>query len=328
MMEAIKGAQNSIYLESFILTDDKLTHEFFEILKNKARAGVKVKIILDFIGQLWWGAINKNKLRHAGAEVLFFKRLFYRTHRKILVIDEKVAFIGGVNVGGQYAKWLDLHLKIEGTLAKKIAKSFGRIYKLAGGKDASVTSFKTPKATKTRRALYKAKSWLLEHLPIKGKWLLKKYYLNKLKSARESVTIVTPYFVPHRWLMNALKKAAHRGVRVEIILPTKTDIWLANVANWSFAKILSDSIKFLFLPEMVHAKVLLVDNKEGLVGSNNIDAQSFDLNLEASLIFKRKDMVMDLRRIVERWKKSAIPLEAANKPWRWYHKLFAFLSDY
>lgn len=322
MLEDIKRAKKSIYIESFILTEDPITKDFFDVLKQKAREGLKVKIIVDKFADFWYGSINKEEFKQAGAEILFFNRWWlYRTHRKILIIDEEIAFLGGVNVSGQYAKWLDLHLRITGILAKNLLHSFTRIYKLSGGKDNAVIGLqKGKKIFRAHAALYRAKTWLIERWPIKGKSELKKYYKRKIKEAQSKITIVTPYFFPHRWLVKALKEAARRGVKIEVIVPEHTDVWLTNIAHRVFVKSFSKIINFFFIREMIHAKVLLIDDQEGLVGSNNIDAQSFDFNLEAAVVFQRKDMIGDLKKILERWKKESIPGEIVNHYQHWYHR--------
>lgn len=323
MLEDIKNAQKSIYLESFILADDFYTRNFFEVLKNKAREGLKVKIIIDRVGHFWYGSVNKKDFEAAGAEIIFFNRWFWRTHRKTLVVDDKIAYVGGVNIKGDYAKWLDLHLRITGKLANAVLKSFSRVYELAGGQDPAILKLKKKAIGKTRKAIYQAKLWFIDHWPVKGKSALRHHYKKTIGRAENSVMIVTPYFIPHRWLIKLLKTAVKRGVKVEVLIPQHTDVGIINVAHRIFIDNLKNFINFYFLPEMNHAKVLLVDNREGMVGSNNIDALSFDANLEASIAFRRQDIVGDLRQIVDRWKRSALPVKESRNYSRWYDKLLA-----
>ncbi|MEK9183992.1 MAG: phosphatidylserine/phosphatidylglycerophosphate/cardiolipin synthase family protein [Patescibacteria group bacterium] len=324
MSQEITKAEKSIYLESFILVDDALTHNFFEILKQKARAGVKVKIIVDQIGSFWAGSLPVNEYRQAGIDVLFFRRFFFRNHRKVLIIDNKIAFLGGVNIYGKYAKWFDLHVKITGPLAKPALKSFAKVYQLAGGTDNEILAISKKIITESRRRLYKTKLRLIETWPFRSRSVLKSYYRKKCAEAKNSIIIVTPYFVPHRWLINCLEKAAKRGVSVQIMFPNETDVRIADIANYIFAEELSNSLKFFILPEMNHAKILLIDNKEGMIGSNNIDGQSFNLNLEASIVFQREDMIGDLRKIIEIWKKTAVPFEKNQKKMPWYYGITKF----
>ena len=318
MLEVIRQAQKSIYLESFILSDDERTHNFFETLKERARAGVQVKIIADRAGHLFWGSFDKASFEKAGIEVLFFTRWFYHTHRKILIVDESIAFIGGVNISGAYANWLDLHIRIAGVFVRQLLRSYAKIYALAGGEDPALLRlrYRSGQPSKFRTTLYKTKLWLIERWPLKGRSAFKDYYKKKCAEAGKSIVIATPYFLPHPWLIRALKKAAKRGVKIEIIIPRKTDNIFADPLHRVLAHSMSYA-KFLFLPEMNHAKVLLMDDREGLIGSNNIDARSFDYNLEASVIFQRKDMVGDLKKILETWKKTAFSIEAIEKNYRW-----------
>ena len=327
MLEDIRQAQKSIYLESFILTKDPKTREFFNAIKQKAKEGIKVKIILDRLANLWYGSFEKEEFEKSGAEVLLFNRWwFYRSHRKVLVIDEGVGYIGGVNVSGQYAKWIDLHLRMTGIFVKNLLRSFSRVYELAGGKDAEVLKLrKSRKLFEARAKLYKAKSWLIERLPFKSRSDFRKYYRRKCQEANHKIVLATPYFVPHRWLIKSLKAAANRGVKIEVIVPEHTDVLLANIANRAFAKKLKDFAEFFFIPEMNHAKVLLIDDKEGLVGSNNINSRSFNLDLEAAVIFQRKDMVGDLKQILNRWEKTAKPLSAIADYNKWYHWVLGIL---
>src|SRR3989344_4415982 len=328
MFEAVREAKKTIYLESFILTDDPITHHLFETLKNKAREGLRVKIIVDRVGHLWYGSVNKDDFEAAGAEVLFFNRWFYRSHRKILVIDGATAFLGGVNVRGEYAKWLDLHVRLTGLLVRSLLHSFCRVYALAGGRDPAILEIlRSAKVPKARKVLYRAKSCLIEHSPIKGRGVLRDYYRKKCGEAKKNIIIVTPYFIPHRWVVRVLRAAARRGVKIEVIIPSQTDTWLADQAHRVFAPDFQDFISFYFLPEMNHAKVLLIDEREGMIGSNNLDARSFDFNLEASISFQRKDMIGDLKTILETWKKAAIPFVAAAYKKRWYDFLIRALVD-
>lgn len=325
MFEAVSSAKSSIFLESFILTDDPKTHHFLEAVRKKAEQGVRVKIVLDRAGSFWFGTFDRRAFADSGVEVVVFNRWISHTHRKLLIVDEVVGFIGGVNIRGEYADWLDLHLRTTGILVKKLLSSFAKMYFLAGGRDVEVLKFRKWKLQKLNTSIYKAKTWLIERWPFYGKRALINYYKKKCAEAKEKITIVTPYFIPQPWLFNALKKASKRGVKIEVIIPGSTDISLVQWAHRYILINLNPMIKFFIMPQMNHAKVLLVDDHEGLVGSNNMDAQSFDFNLEASVVFQRKDMIMDLKVILEKWKEQSSPfVEEEIKP-RWYDRVAEFL---
>ena len=326
MYLAILEAKSYIYLESYILFEDSLTKNLFQALKDKARVGIKVKIVVDQVGSFWISSLSLAECTAAGIEILFFRRFFIFNHRKVLIIDGKTAFIGGVNIHGKHAKWLDLHISLSDKFfIKNFLYSFIKVYQLAGGADLSVIDhLKKKKVTRRRFALYKTKVFLIEHGLFRRRSVLKKYYKKKIAESERSIVIVTPYFIPHRWLVKAIGSAVRRGVRVEVILPMKTDSAIADAANWISAEELGNRINFLFLPEMNHAKVLLVDGKEGMVGSNNIDARSFDLNLETGIVFQRKDMILDLEEILKKWRESATPYEKLPLWHPWYYQIVKF----
>ncbi len=313
MFEAIKKARHSVYWENYILINDTSNYNFFGILKEKARQGIKVKIILDKFGS---SELSKNaiaELKASGVELLNFDFWFRHTHRKILIVDEKTAFIGGVNVGKRYRKWLDLHLRLEGKVVRYLINSFAKAYKMCGGKDKEVFKFKVLRSSKV-------KHWFLEHWPIKGEDRLREHYGERLHQASKSIVIVTPYFIPHKWFVKCLEQAVAKGVLVEIIVPKKSDHELFDFTNYLFIDSLRHSgIHFFLTHEMLHAKALLIDDSEGMIGSQNIDSLSFDFNVEAGLFFKRKDMVNSLKKVLDGWKNQAITPEEVVFQKRWYH---------
>ncbi|MBI5140528.1 MAG: phosphatidylserine/phosphatidylglycerophosphate/cardiolipin synthase family protein [Candidatus Vogelbacteria bacterium] len=322
MLSAISLARHSIFWESYIIEDDvEPDFNFFETLTEKARSGVKVKIVLDGFGSFGLSGATRKKLTDSGVEICAFNSWFRRIHRKILIVDGRVAFMGGVNIGQKYKKWLDLQVRLTGkSIVGALTKSFARSYFYCGGADKSLLSIMKKSPLRTTEL------WLLEHFPFAGRLLLPRYYKEKIAQAKEKIVIVTPYFIPHNWLIRALSIASGRGVSVEIIMPAKTDLSFINFANHLFADITSKSgLKFFLTKDMIHAKVLLVDDKVGLVGSNNIDALSFDWNAEASVSFEEEEMIADLRTITELWKRDSIPLEHSHIKKPFYYKFLAFI---
>lgn len=324
MRDSISRATKSIYWESYIFQNDIIpTHNFIELLTLKAQAGLRVKLILDGFGSYYLEPREIEALRAVGGEVLFFTHWFRRIHRKLLIIDERIAFLGGVNVGRQYVKWLDLHLRLSGKMLKALIKTFAKSYRLCGGEDPQLL-----RAAEKVLSIKKTKIWLVEHWPQAGKRHLRRHYEESIAAAQQKVTIVTPYFMPHRWLLQALKRAELRGVITEIVLPRETDPKIGDVANYlNASRLSSKSVRFYFTPEMIHAKALLIDDREGLVGSQNIDALSFDHNVEMSAVFQKRSMVRDLATIVEMWKSDAIPFERLGWQRRWYHWPLTLLLD-
>ncbi len=215
-----------------------------------------------------------------------------------------------MNVGKHFRGWDDLQLEVRGNIVRSFARSFAKSYRICGGSDRIVIP---------PRVLTGVDAVFLDHWPAGRKNILKRYYKKSCVAAQKSIVIATPYFVPHHWLMKLLREAVRRGVVVEVILPQSTDAWLLDLANKVFAGLgVRAGLRFFVVPEMIHAKALLVDDKEGMVGSNNIDARSFDYNVESSVSFRDEGMVKDLRSVVEHWKGIAAAY-APPSPRRWYH---------
>ncbi|HEV7423916.1 MAG TPA: phosphatidylserine/phosphatidylglycerophosphate/cardiolipin synthase family protein [Candidatus Paceibacterota bacterium] len=303
MLTAISRAKSSILFEMYTFVDNTAdSHDFIEILRQKASAGVSIKIIIDSFGSSEFTDSSLKKLKDAGAEIFIFRELFRHTHRKILVIDERVAYIGGINITKFYKKWDDLQIKIEGKVVKYAIRSFVRAYKYYGGKDPLVLKY-----DKDLRAS-KGKVSFFEHSPLRDAFRLSEYYSDKIEFAKEKILIVTPYFMANHWLIKGLKKAAKRGVKVEIIMPRIADHpKIANIPNYFYMhKLHKHDITFFLTREMLHSKMMLIDGREGILGSQNIDILSFNLNAESGIFFTDLNLISELDHIAEAWKKDSI----------------------
>lgn len=301
MYEAIRHAEESVYLETYIFLDDLHKFNFLELLAEKARAGVRVRIVLDAFGSLGLPKAAIARLRESGAEVFFYSDLLHRIHRKILVIDEGTAFIGGVNFHQVALKWGDLTIKMRGPLARSVLRSFAKVYAECGGRDPQVLH-------ENKKLVFdRTRTWLVEHFPGGRGATLKRIYKKALSGAEREVILVTPYFMPKRWFVRALHQAALRGVRVEILVPKVSNHVLANAIGHFFMHRLSLlGVRFYLEPGMNHAKCMLVDGREGLVGSNNLDFFSFELNAEVGVFLKEPEAVRKLAEIIALWKQDAV----------------------
>ncbi len=323
MFEAIAGAAKSIFLEMYIFADDTETHHFFDILKQKARDGVKVKLVVDAFGSSALRTEDVARLREAGVEIHFFSYWLRHTHKKILVVDGKIAFLGGVNISKSFRKWNDLQVRLSGRIARGVIRSFARSYRDCGGQDQEVLSYLRRKnfLQQTRIKFFGRQYFAL-------KSPLARHYRAKLSDAKESVIIVTPYFAPRRWLVGVLHQAVLRGVRVEVLLPRHTDHPIFDRMNYIFIpKLHALGVVFYLHPEMNHAKALFLDGREGMVGSHNIDPFSFSSNTEAGVVFTDKKMVEELGKIIEEWKSvSEVFTPSMYRP-DWFDRLLRSLVD-
>ncbi|MBI1754854.1 phosphatidylserine/phosphatidylglycerophosphate/cardiolipin synthase family protein [Candidatus Azambacteria bacterium] len=319
MLEAISGARVSIFLEMYIFIDNTDKYNFFELLAQKAREGIAVKIIVDSFGSQELDSKTIEKIKKAGAEVLFFSYWLRRMHKKVLVVDEKTAFLGGVNIHKLFQKWNDLQVRFTGRMVKSIVRSFAKNYRICGGKDPNILAYYHKK-----NIFKKTRMWFLQHRQSSGDLLLKKRYQEKLASAQKSVVIVTPYFAPRRWLFAALHQAVLRGALVSILVPRRTDHWIFNRVNYFYVlKLQRMGVVFYLHKNMNHAKAMLIDDTEGAVGSQNIDPLSFGYNVEAGIFFRDKQMVRELGGIIGAWKQNCVVFDPSMHKKTWFDYLLA-----
>lgn len=329
MLRDINAARESIYLEMYILTDDPAGREFFGALSEAVRRGVRVVVVLDILASYDILSNAVGRLRKTGAEVLFSSFFFFRLHRKILIVDRKVAFVGGVNVGKKYARWQDLQIRVTGGVVETILRSFVRVYRRCGGR-------RELSPGKLRHgAVGKTKLWFIERGIGRRRHLFRKYYEKRLNAAGKSVVFVTPYLFPPRWFIASLHQALIRGVEVEILVPKSTDHWIINGVNRSFASCLANlGAAVYFTDGMTHAKAMIVDGREGIIGSQNLDLFSFNTNIEAGVFFHEPDTVRNLSAVIESWKGAVKPFDPKNHGifFNWYDiptafflRLFGFL---
>jgi len=315
MFKSMASAQKSIYIEMFIfLGDTDSTNDFFALLKKKAAMGVEVVIIADAYGSSALKAETVGDLQAAGIEFIYFSHWFRHTHRKIVIIDNRLAFIGGVNIEEKTRNWRDMQIKLQGRIIKPILKSFAYAYEMVGGKKESIVKYSRSPLTQ------RIKSWVVDNLPATtGHYHLNEYYKKKIVGAKESIQIVTPYLLPPRRMLALLDDACRRGVKVEILIPKDTDVKPLNKVNYLNAcRMSSFGVKFYVFHLMNHAKIMLIDDNEGTIGSQNMDIVSFNWNIEAGIFFRQKQLVADLKKIIEQWKSESSVFEASVRRLKWY----------
>ncbi len=313
MFEAILSAKKSIYMEMYIFNNDIKDFDFSKLLREKAAQGVQVKIILDSLGSAGLEGKVIDELQEAGVEILSLSYLLHRMHRKVLVVDERIAFVGGVNIYKASRFWNDLMVRITGNLVQKVVMSFSKAYANAGG----VSSVLRDKNIKNKKT--KVNTWVIDHTPVREKFSFKRIYRKYLNKAEKNIVLVTPYFIPKRWLSAVLHQAVLRGVDVEILIPKNTDRYLFNRVNYFYIYKLSKlGIKFYIEKEMNHAKAMIIDNKEAMVGSQNLDFFSFDLNSEVGVFFKNSEAVEKLIEITNEWRKDATLFDYKTYKPKWF----------
>jgi cardiolipin synthase len=309
MLDAINRAEKSIRLETYIYSNDKLGGQFFQALLVAAKRGVRVRVLVDALGSWLLPRDFFKPLVQAGGEMRFFNplhlwRFGVRNHRKLLLCDDRVAFIGGFNISDEYdgdgvtCGWCDVGAKIENpaTLAT-LAATFDELFLLA---DFHRKPLLRLRAFKRRRKLQKksAGELLLSH-PGRGASPFQKALHHDLAQARE-LRIIIAYFLPTRKLRRLLVRAARRGARVRLILAGKTDVLVSQLAARSFYhRLLKAGVEiYEYQPQILHAKLIIIDDIT-YVGSSNLDLRSLNLNYELMLRLKDEKIAAGAREIFE-----------------------------
>lgn len=302
MLEDINNAQKSILLEQFLFKNfnkGEIGKIFLETLIKKAKEGVKVKLLIDTVGSTYFlFSDDTNNLIDCGIELRYHALSkknpatniflnFFRDHRKVLVIDEKIGYIGGVVIGENMKNWRDTQVRIENDLVPLLKGSFDSIWnsieKTSGG----------PREYRNRH-LNKNNEGFLGNCPRKKDKALRKEILNKINQSRKKIWITTPYFGPSRKMIRALTKASRRNVDVRIILPEKSDNIKANFLTKSYFRgLMKKNIHIHRYNEMIHAKTIVIDDWVS-VGSFNFDFLSEYFNHELNLVTHNKDVLENI----------------------------------
>lgn len=320
MLEAISSAQKSIYFEMYIFENDEAGKEFTAALAKAAEQKVKVIVIVDIFGSFNLNTKWVNELRAAGCEVIIFSYWFQRAHRKILIIDEKIAFVGGVNVGKRFARWKDLQVRFEGNSVRFVTHSFAKMYKKSGGKCEALLVQGNP------RFWGRTRLWFIEHGFVNERRKLRDLYTKHIQEAKFKISFVTPYLIPPRWLIAQIHLAILRGVKVEILIPKKTDVYSANRVNYYYLNIFSNlGAECLLQNFMNHSKAMLIDETVGMIGSQNLDKLSFDWNMEAGIFFTEKQMINELANTINSWKENAVSFDKKYYASKWFDKLLSWI---
>jgi cardiolipin synthase len=294
MLNAIRSAKRSINFETYIFWDGEIGNEFTQALAERARAGVPVNLILDARGTQKMGMANKRQLQDSGAQIVKYHSVFWldprrynnRTHRKLLIVDGKTAFIGGVGIADLWAgnadstkHWRDNHYKVTGPVVAQLQGSFMSNWLKTRGKVLHGDAYFPP--------LENTGSSLAQAIRSGAKYAnLDLMYLLAIASAQKTLRIENAYFLPDDLVRKELVAAAKRGVKIEIVVPgKKIDQKLvrgASKRHWP--ELMEAGIKiYEYEPTMVHVKLMIVDDTFASVGSGNFDNRSIRLNDEANL---------------------------------------------
>jgi cardiolipin synthase len=300
MLSDIAQARNYIYLETYKFANDHMGIKFRDALTRKAHEGVKVKLMIDSWGR---GPVSDSffeELLKYGGEVKFFEKIKLNTdiftrghrrdHRKIIVIDDEISYIGSMNITGYNLNWRELALRIKGELSLLFRKVFLQNYQ-------SINPYLIPNKLAFTRTVKMGDWEIVRDVPSIPVQRMKKKYLQLLRNSRSSVIIETPYFLPGFLLRKALMDAAKRGVEVSVIMPKHSDVRMIDILRNRYLGMLSkNNVKLMFfMPHNLHAKLMVIDNTVFSITSANFDYRSFRYQYEIALIGKEPEVLRQLR---------------------------------
>lgn len=332
LISELKHASDHIHLEYYIIEKGALWQEIKELLIQKSKAGLRVRIIYDSLGSSALPKKDIRLLKKNGVEVaaynpvIFTKlanRVNYRNHRKVVIVDGRTAFLGGINLSDRYDNskdnslfWRDTHCKIEGKAVYTLQTLFMLNWSFAAGQDLEIDPVYYPDDVKNDGD---ASCLVLNSEPDSDNANIMEAYFEVINAAKEEVLITTPYFIPPESILTALKTTAKSGVKVKLMLPQKSDTIFVQAASQTYfdEMLLNDVEVYLYEKGMIHAKVMVVDGKLVSLGTANMDYRSFEYNAEINAFFYNealgqrlradfvKDMESSKKLVIDEWRKRS-----------------------
>ena len=337
LFKDIQNAKHHVHLEYYIFEEDALGKKLLDLLVQKAKNGVEVRIIIDDFGSSKL-AKRKSYYENLGLQFEIFLPVHftslansnYRNHRKIIVIDGEIGYVGGINISNKYVNpnpdnlyWKDTSIRIEGDSVKVLQMQFWMHWQ-----SISLKSFKLD-ASYLPKVQYKYKNLPVTFAfssPGNSPAYVMEAMILSILAAQKSVLLCTPYFIPTESFKTALLIAVSKGVDVQLMIPAKGDSAIVQAASLSFLKpFVSRGMKvFTYNKGFIHAKTICIDGLLSYVGTTNLDSRSFLINFELSAVVLDQQLAKELSESFEKDKKhsSLFTLQTWTNE-KWYYKAFA-----
>ncbi|MDC0761458.1 cardiolipin synthase [Brevibacillus sp. AG] len=312
MFKQMEEAREHIHLLYYILNDDDLGKQLIQLLTKKAKEGVEIRLLYDAVGSSGVSSRFLRPLVEAGGQVASFFpakipflnfRVNFRNHRKLTIIDGKIGYIGGFNIGDEYlgkdkklGYWRDTHLLIEGRAVYMLQARFFLDWNLSAPKRMHESLAYFPEIHESEGTIGVQ---IVSSGPNSEKEQIKHAFLKMIYKARKKIYLQTPYFVPDEGMLTALKMAAMSGVDVRVMVPGKPDHLLVFWATHSYlGDLLKSGVRcFLYEKGFMHAKTIVVDTQLSSVGTANVDIRSFKLNFETNAFMYDSKMAEELEEL-------------------------------
>ena len=335
LFHAVKQARRSIHLEYFNFRNDSISALLFDLLAHRAAQGVKIRAIFDGFGNSSNNrplkANHLAQLRRRGIDIVEFDPIkfpwinhtFYRDHRKIVVIDDSIAYTGGMNVADYYivgksefGDWRDIHCRVEGPVVAQLQQIFTEFWQQVTHKPVNldiidnqqiINTVITPDTTvaSTFQPLPKAGTQVMigvvDRVPGRTPKIIRKTFLTLIDSAQTQIQIINPYFIPGGKIMRALKRAIKRGVDVQIMVSDKSDIPITpRVVEHNVHRLMKRGAQiYMYTGGFHHSKIMMVDSCVSFIGSANLNSRSLRFDYECNLLLADRPSTKALQTIFE-----------------------------
>lgn len=326
LFQQIEKAKHHIHLEYFNFRNDSIANALFEILERKAKEGVEIRAMYDAFGNSSNNQPLKKKhikaIREKGIEIVEFdpikfpwiNHVFHRDHRKIVVIDGRIGYTGGMNIADYYitglpeiGEWRDMHIRIEGDAVNDLQDIFLNMWNRCTKQNIGGNEYYPTLSISDSTQRPNKKVAIVDRYPRKTNKAMRRIYAKAIESAENKVQIINPYFTPTRIIKKAIKKATEKGVDVEIMIPGKSDIgftpdaafYIANRLRKKGAKI------YIYNGGFHHSKIMMVDSTYCTVGSTNLNSRSLRFDYEVNAFIFDDETTEDLISIFQEDKEDS-----------------------
>jgi cardiolipin synthase A/B len=340
-LAAITAARYTICLEIYIFDDDFIGRRFINALCARASEGLVVRLLYDAVGSFGLPTAALQRMRDAGVEIVEFHpiapwrqrwNLSHRDHRKILVVDDEIAFVGGLNLGKDYVAvsdggggWHDMHCSLRGPVVMDLSRLFRRNWINNGGSEYPAA----PRAETIPADAGPSFARMIDNALRKRRRGIRRAYLDVIHASQRHVLIKNAYFLPERELRRAMERAIARGVEVAVIVPGSSDVRMVQWAGYYVHRRLSKAgVRVLCWPgAMMHAKTAVIDGIWSTIGSYNLDARSLRYNLEVTVEILDADVGGELARQFRMDEPSCeVFNEAAWQALPWWIRILSWIA--